>query len=342
MNDWAPINTIQLNAQIPDDVKRAAELLRGNALVALPTETVYGLAAHALNPLAIKKVFLAKNRPAQNPLILHVHDYASAQKLFDIRNDKVAHRLKTLSSLWPGPLTIIAAKAKHIPDEATAGLEQVAVRIPQSLCTLAILRELSFPLVMPSANLSSRPSPTQALHVLKTLDGRIDAVLDGGACEVGIESSVVRIDQEVVEILRPGYFDASFLSALLKEPVEFENKKYQTPQCPGQSFLHYAPSVKEVVLVNQTDFIEAWNTNASLLARQSDFEDFIQKYGQRFGKGISLPLSDDHNIFAQQLYGALYRCEDAPLEKVFIFVPSLDDDNWRAIKDRLKRSSGKC
>jgi L-threonylcarbamoyladenylate synthase len=201
MNSDVAINTFKLNAKSDIDVKLALSILRSGGIVALPTETVYGLAANALLPINIKKIFDAKKRPYNNPLILHTHDLATAQLLFADLEPKTKHRLNILAqAFWPGPLTIIAPKAPHIPLEATGGLDSVAVRVPQSEVTLGMLRQLSFPLVMPSANLSTRPSPTTADHVLKTLCGRIDAVLDDGPCAVGIESTVVRIDEKSVTI----------------------------------------------------------------------------------------------------------------------------------------------
>lgn len=340
MNEPVFSTTLKLNAATSEDIAHAITILRRGGLVALPTETVYGLAAHALCPLSIQKVFSAKGRPQNNPLILHTHDIAHARQLFKIDDEKVARRLELLASLWPGPLTIIARKATHVPCEATGGLEHVAVRIPRSKVTLDILRKLSFPLVMPSANLSTRPSPTKASHVLKTLHGRIDAVLDDGACEVGIESTVVRIDKEHPVILRPGHFDAAFLSQVLGETVQYEKGNKHQPSSPGQAYVHYSPKVKEVLLVDKASFARAWATKSSLLARESDIEKIKHVEGERVYEGLTLALSDNPRLFAQQLYGALYQCEDFWQEKVYILLPQGSGEEWNAIADRLKRSSG--
>lgn len=340
MNKSVFINTLKLHATVSEDCRRAITILRTGGLVALPTETVYGLAAHALCPLSIKKVFRAKGRPQNNPLILHTHDSVHARQLFTIHDENVVRRLELLSALWPGPLTIVAPKAAHIPLEATGGLEHVAVRIPRSKVTLDILQKLSFPLVMPSANLSTRPSPTEASHVLKTLHGRIEAVLDDGACEVGIESTVVRIDTLYPMILRPGHFDAVFLSQVLGEKVVYEKGNKHQPSCPGQAYVHYAPKVKEVIVADEMSFAREWFTKSSMLARKSDIEKIHREHGERHQEGLTLALSDEPHLFAQQLYGALYRCEDFAQEKVYILLPDGHGDVWNAIADRLKRSSG--
>ena len=194
--EYHSVKTILLKSHENADVDHAAALLLQEKMVALPTETVYGLAANGLSKTAIQKIFKAKDRPLLNPLILHAHNTEQAASLLDFSrvDPQVLERFHKLAhTFWPGPLTIIAPKADHIPSLATAGLNTAAVRVPNNECTRAILQKLPFPLVMPSANLSTRPSPTCAEHVLATLDGRIDAIVDDGPCTIGIESTVVKL-----------------------------------------------------------------------------------------------------------------------------------------------------
>ncbi len=342
MNSRGTLNTLKLNAKSAIDLRLALSILRSGGIVALPTETVYGLAANALCPESIEKIFQAKNRPHNNPLILHTHDFKAARGIFGDLDEKSNRRFERLAhAFWPGPLTMVAARAPHIPLEATGGLESVAVRIPQSEASLEILKQLPFPLVMPSANLSTRPSPTTAEHVLKTLGGRIDAVLDEGACQVGIESSVVRIDGDSVMLLRLGLISAEALSQVLDEPVGIDAHKGENPSCPGQAYVHYAPKVKEVILADKETFLNAWNSQHSLLATESDVKMASELLGLRPPESLTLSLSDDPLRFAQDIYGALYRCEDFPEKNVVILLPTKEGGDWTALRDRLTRSSGK-
>lgn len=332
--------TIQLLATRKQDLIVAKDILAREGLVALPTETVYGLAANGLSPKAILKVFAAKDRPANNPLILHTDTAEKALQLFDVSQFSpiVLSRFDRLAQkFWPGPLTIIAPKNGHIPLEATAGLSHVAVRIPNNDATNKILSMLDFPLVMPSANLSTRPSPTCAMHVLKTLDGRIDAVLDDGPSLVGIESTVVRIDKDFVEILRPGMIDQEQLEACLDESVKF-SQKTSTPQCPGQSFLHYSPKVSKVALCSHQSIDKRWPTDDVIIATKNDFSQKETALGMRPKDSINIILSDEPALYAKGLYDALYLAENSPEKQLSILEPK-DSHRFLAVIDRIARAS---
>ncbi len=337
-----PSNTIRLSAGRDEDIKRAIAFLLDGKLVALPTETVYGLAGNGLSSHVIKKIFSAKMRPAKNPLILHVHDIASARSLFDLDNQSpvVAQRFTLLAdAFWPGPLTIIAKKAPHIPSEATAGLDTAAVRVPDSITTRKILQHLPFPLVMPSANLSTRPSPTCVEHVLATLDGRIDAVLNDGPCSVGIESTVIKIDDDKAMVLRPGLIDTGTLSQALGEEVIDVNSIYgDAPISPGTSFLHYSPAVKAVhVCTDRSTALAHWTSAATFFARKCDYEDMEKQHGCRPLSSACVILPDQPQDFAKQLYCALYQAERLPENALVILLPQASP-SWNFIIDRLIRA----
>ena len=198
----------------PDDsgIERAAGLLRQGGLVAVPTETVYGLAANALDGRAVSKIFLAKGRPQDNPLIVHI---SSLEELFPLVAAVPAEAEQLAKAYWPGPLTMIFQKSSLIPQEVSAGLDTVAVRFPSHPVARRVISMAGVPLAAPSANLSGSPSPTCARHVMDDMDGRIDAVLDGGSCDVGVESTVISMAARPFRLLRPGGITLEQLEAVL-------------------------------------------------------------------------------------------------------------------------------
>ena len=202
----------------PADLDRAAELLRAGELVAIPTETVYGLAADAENGPAVARIFEAKGRPMDNPLIVHIADWDTLPRLAAEIPDTA---VKLARAYWPGPLTMIFPKGPRIPDEVSAGLPTVAVRMPSHPVARAVIRESGLSLAAPSANRSGSPSPTTAAHVLADLDGRIAAVVDGGECSVGVESTVVLLTDGRVRLLRPGGVTLGMLERVVG-PVEVD------------------------------------------------------------------------------------------------------------------------
>lgn len=341
MNSLNPDNTktIRLLASNPCDLDQASDFLRRGGIVAMPTETVYGLAAHGFSAEAIARVFRAKDRPLNNPLILHTNSAERAFEFFDFSNNELAQKrfFKLADAFWPGPLTVIAKKTRHVPALATGNLPSVAVRIPDNRATNAVMANLDFPLVMPSANLSTRPSPTTAEHVLNTLNGRIDAVIDDGVCIVGIESTVIHIEPEEVKILRPGIITSHQLESCLQEPVRYANGHAEQPLSPGQSFLHYSPKVSSVACFN-VESIVPWSEDTIILARACDYAQLAKKQGARKSAAVTILLSDDPSEFAKELYDALYRCELRPEKNLAIIVPREQGELWRAILDRLLRT----
>lgn len=335
-------NTLLLNGHLKKDVNTAIELLKNYEIVALPTETVYGLAGNGLSEIAIKKIFAAKNRPLNNPIILHVKDIKDAFKIYGDLNLIEENRIKKLAkNFWPGPLTIIAKKSSMVPVLATGGLNTVAVRVPNSKITLNILSKLDFPLAMPSANLSSRPSPTSLQHVLLTLNGLIGAVLDGGYSQVGIESTVVNVMSTPVSILRPGMVSLLEIKDILKEEVlnDFILKKESIPKSPGQAYLHYSPKVKSISLIDEKDAKKFWSMNNSMILTLSQEQNLKALYGQRSKNLITYVLPDKAKDYAKELYNAFYACEKNPKNPLIIINPPANDLSWQGVMDRIKKAA---
>lgn len=232
-------------------VERAAETLKAGGLVVIPTETVYGLAANALDAEAVKKIFVAKGRPQDNPLIIHIADAADLPRYV---KEVPPEALRLAEAFWPGPLTMILKRQDIIPAVVSAGLDSVAVRMPSHPVAAAIIRRSGVPLAAPSANLSGRPSPTTAAHALGDLDGRVDLIIDGGPCAVGVESTVVSLCGPVPKLLRPGGITPEQLKAVLGSleidpAVTHMLKEGARVASPGMKYKHYAPKT-HVVLVH--------------------------------------------------------------------------------------------
>ena len=246
------MTTLQLNASNPADIALAAQLLRAGELVAIPTETVYGLAANALSEAAVAKIFAAKGRPQDNPLIVHVYDAEQARshvKAWPLSAQRLA------DAFWPGPLTFILPRAEHVPGIVSAGLSTLALRVPAHPAAQTLLRAAGIPLAAPSANRSGSPSPTLTSHVLYDLDGKIAAVLDGGPCTVGVESTVLDLTSKTPLLLRPGGISPEQLEAALDcrvavSPAVARALENDAPTpSPGMKYKHYAPRA-ELTLVH--------------------------------------------------------------------------------------------
>ena len=235
--------------QKENGTKIAGAAIRSGALVAFPTETVYGLGANGLCAEAVARIYAAKGRPADNPLILHVAKKSDVRDLWT-RVPETARKL--MDAFWPGPLTLIYYRSDLVPDAVSAGLDTVAVRMPEHKTALALIRAAGVPIAAPSANRSGRPSPTTAEHVLKDLDGRIEYLLDGGPCRVGVESTVLSLSATPPCILRPGGITRGMLEAVIG-PVEIARSVLgpmapgETAASPGMKYKHYAPDAKVLV-----------------------------------------------------------------------------------------------
>ncbi len=238
---------------LPSQLDIAAEILKNGGLVAFPTETVYGLGANALNEAAVHNIFKAKGRPSDNPLIVHIADYA----MLDMLVTNVPQNAKLLmDKFWPGPLTIIMNKTKNVPDVVSGGLNTVAVRMPENKIAFELLQKCNVPVAAPSANTSGKPSPTAAQYVIDDMMGRIDAIIDGGSCKVGLESTVIDLTSDVPALLRPGGITYEQLTEVLGEVEQkFQCNTNEQPRSPGMKYKHYAPKAKVTVVRNDFESV---------------------------------------------------------------------------------------
>lgn len=245
----------------------AAKWLRQGELVAFPTETVYGLGADGLNPKACQRIFEAKGRPADNPLILHISAVDQVKPLVRALN---ADHERLMNALWPGPLTLIFERSRIVPDVVTAGGSTVAIRLPGDEIARALITAAGTPIAAPSANLSGRPSPTTAQAVAEDMNGRIPMILDGGACGIGIESTVVDLTAEAPLILRPGFYTLTklreYLPAIRMDRGLVDTSA--TPRSPGQKYRHYAPKAEMRVFVGSIEAIDSAVADAMAALRQ--------------------------------------------------------------------------
>jgi len=328
--------TEHLDAGVPADMARAAALIRAGGIVAFPTETVYGLGADGLDPEAVRRIFAAKGRPADNPLILHVVDFAAAAPLWVASDVEWSRARACAAALWPGPLTLVLPAAPCVPAVVRADLPSVAVRAPAHPVALALLAAVARPVAAPSANRSGRPSPTTAAHVAATLDGRIDAIVDGGPADVGVESTVLDLRGAVPTILRAGAVDAATLTVVLGEPVAGYDAGRRAGAAPGLRHRHYAPSIGRVEVLDIRAIAAAWRSDHALLLFAATHEHARAKYG---GRGAPLQvLPDEPRAAMRVLYAALYALERSGAAHLEIELPPADGA-WETVRDRLLRAA---
>ena len=319
-------------------VRHAAALLRAGEVVALPTETVYGLAANALDARAVARIFEIKGRPANNPVIVHVAGNEMAKRCvsrWPAPADQLSH------AFWPGPLTLVLPRAREIPDNVTAGGATVGVRWPSHPFIQAVIRECGFPLAAPSANLSNQISPTNAEHVRQQLDGKIPLIVDGAQAQVGIESTVLDLSVSPPQILRPGMIHAESLAAVCGE-VRSQQSAVSSQEAalrsPGQLKKHYSPKARLVVL--------NWRDDTDLESQLSAFQcplGTVQVIahtripaGAQFADVSVMP--HDAEAFARALYGELHRCDAAGATLIVVEAPP-ETAEWSGITDRLRRAA---
>jgi L-threonylcarbamoyladenylate synthase len=310
-------------ATIGKDVFKAVQLLEEGKLVAIPTETVYGLAANALDTTAVAGIFRAKNRPTFDPLIIHVHSIEKAKEYVT----KFPPELEKLSkTYWPGPLTLLLPKKNVVPDLVTSGLNNVAVRIPNHLLTLELLKQLDFPLAAPSANPFGYISPTKPEHVNKQLGSEVDYILDGGSCSVGIESTIVGMENERICVYRLGGLGIEDIEKVVGK-VELKINSSGDPTAPGQLKSHYAP-VKKLVIGNVDELLKQF-PNAGVLS-----------FGKKNYNVYTFNLSEKADLTeaAANLFQGLRSLDESPVEIIITdYLPSIG--LGIAINDRLTRAA---
>ncbi len=333
-----------MKTQVLDEhqIDIAAAILKDGGVVGIPTETVYGLAADALNGEAVAKIFQAKGRPMDNPLIVHVAAFDDIERFRLVR--EIPDSAKLLAkAFWPGPLTMIMKRTDVIPPEVSAGLDTVAVRFPSHPVAQAVIRAADTPLAAPSANLSGSPSPTTARHVLNDMDGRIDAVLDGGASAVGVESTVITLATEVPRVLRPGGITVEELREVLGE-VEVDDAVLHrlaegaVAASPGMKYKHYAPKAN-VLLIKGSDeaYIDYVNEHAAddVCALCCDEDLLLLRT-----KTVSLGRRNDYLTHARHLFDCLRRIdENKTIRTVYSRLPSTEGVGL-AVYNRLIRAAG--
>ncbi|HUH14167.1 MAG TPA: L-threonylcarbamoyladenylate synthase, partial [Longimicrobiales bacterium] len=309
--------------------------LRAGGLVAFPTETVYGLGGHALDPAAVRRIFAAKGRPAHNPLIVHVPDAHAARALVAAWPERAA---RLADAFWPGPLTLVLPRGPLIPDEVTAGLGTVAVRVPRHPVALALLRAAAIPVAAPSANPYTRVSPTTAEHVAKGLGERVDLILDGGPTEVGIESAVVDLSSARPALLRPGAIERAALEAVVGPLARPEGPAAGAPRpSPGMDTRHYAPGGEVRRFAPDQRAQAAHEARAAAATGTRVGALVLEPMGM--GEIEERRLPREPGAYARGLYGALHELEDAGCALILVEdVP--DDDAWAGVRDRLARAAG--
>ena len=329
--------TLTIDPHAPDAavVARAAAVLRDGGLVAFPTETVYGLGAHALDAAAVRRIYDAKGRPSHNPLIVHVADADGAQAL---ARDWPALATRLAQRFWPGPLTLVVRKRDQVPDEVTAGLDSVAVRVPAHPVALALLRAAGIPVAAPSANRSAGLSPTTARHVERSLGDRVDLILDAGATTVGIESTVVDLRGTRPSILRPGILGPRELEPLTGPlaSADTDGADAAPRRSPGMLDRHYAPQAR-VRLFDRAERATVAEEVRRLLARGERVGGLLlEDLGVATHDLVRMPLHPGE--YARALYEVLHALDDAGCHLIVIErVPDAPD--WSGVRDRLERAA---
>jgi len=334
----------------PAAIRQAASIVAGGGVVAFPTETVYGLGADTLNPLAVGKIFTAKGRPVDNPLIVHV---AELRQVWDIVLDFPAAARLLAANFWPGPLTLVLPKRSTVPDAVTGGLDTVAVRMPRHRVALDLIKKSGCSIAAPSANLSGKPSPTTARHVLRDLYGRVDGIIDGGPAVVGLESTVLDLTGPKPLILRPGGVTREQLEREIG-PVDVETQGERegaklAPRSPGMKYRHYSPEGNVILIHGERgrvvsricELAAEWNGRGqrvavlcsretySLYSKGTCSYDYLENIGSQYN------LDD----VARNLYGALHTCDQKEIDIILIEVfPATG--LGAAIMNRLQKAAG--
>lgn len=322
----------------PSDLEQAAKILCEGGTVAFPTETVYGLGANALDPAAVAKIFTAKGRPAWDPLIVHVSDFEMLQQVAFA----TPQAEKLIQHFWPGPLTLLLERTRKVPDAITAGRPLVGVRMPSHPLALALIRTAGVPIAAPSANRFGHTSPTTADHVLEDLDGRIDAILDGGPTAVGVESTVLDPNQSPMLIYRPGAITATMIEEVagpvcIFQPVAKEVENPASLPSPGVGIRHYAPRAKLILVADESEL--------------HDREEQLAATGEK--TGVLLPLGwtakfsseifpwadwEDGEALAQRLFSGLRDLDVRGVTTILCPLPS-SAGIGAAIRDRLEKAA---
>lgn len=326
--------------------KTAGDIIKDGGLVAFPTETVYGLGGDALNAESSAKIYEAKGRPSDNPLIVHVSDVKSVEKIAEGIDDKAK---LLMTKFWPGPLTIVFRKKEIVPYSTTGGLDTVAVRMPDNKCAIEFIKAAGGYIAAPSANKSGRPSPTKARHVYEDLEGRIDLIIDGGDAGIGVESTIVDLSEDIPTLLRPGYISLDMLKDVLGEVkvdpailgITSDGIK---PKAPGMKYRHYAPKGDMyIVSGNRADVITEINRLSAFAIKDGKTTGIIatDESAKEYTQGIvrNIGSATDEESIAHNLYSVLREFDALDVELIYseeFNTPTLG----MAIMNRLMKAAG--
>ena len=337
----------KLNTNLLDEdikhINEAASIIKNDGLVAFPTETVYGLGANAFSQVAVKNIYVAKGRPSDNPLIVHIDNL---DKLTDICINIPDEAYKLAEVFWPGPLTIILKKKDLIPFATSGGLDTIGIRIPANNVARELIRISEVPIAAPSANISGRPSPTTANHVKFDLNNKIDMILDSGSCEVGIESTIIDLSEKKLTILRPGAITQIMLQNCLNKNIENSfyidnsNKKI----APGMKYRHYSPNGETVMFIGDEievsqNILNICNCSSKKIGILAT-EQTKHFYGQTKYLVVSLGNRNDNSVLNKNIFSSLREFDYNNIELIFIEGFFETDENL-AIMNRLKKASSR-
>lgn len=328
--------------ELKEKLNRAGRIIQNGGLVAFPTETVYGLGGDALNPASSQKIYAAKNRPSDNPLIVHIADLEHLNRLV---RELPPDAKKLADTFWPGPLTMILKKSALVPMETTGGLDTVAVRMPNHPLALAFIRAAGGYVAAPSANLSGKPSPASAKHVIQDLQGRIDLILDAGDVEMGLESTIVDLTGETPAILRPGYITQEMIAKVVGETdMDDSGKAPKAPKAPGMKYRHYAPKGELTLVEGEPEQVAAYINRQTAAHRQKGektgvigTDAMIARYHADSVKNAG--SREDPRQAAKMLYTFLREFDDEDV--AFIYAEAFEGTGLgRAVMNRLLKAAG--
>lgn len=328
-----------------EGIKRAGEIIKKGGLVAFPTETVYGLGGDGLNPESSKKIYAAKGRPSDNPLIVHV---SNMEDVKDIVKEVPESTIKLANAFWPGPLTMIMNKNDRVPYETTGGLDTVAIRMPNNKIALALIEASGGYIAAPSANISGRPSPTLAKYCEEDLSGKIEMIIDGGQVGIGLESTIVDLTSEIPMILRPGYITAEMLKDVLGEisidKTIIDSSSTERPKAPGMKYRHYAPKGELTIIQGDQDKVVSFINSKAKEAKAAGKK--VGVIGTDATKGLyeadvvkSVGNREDESTIAHELFKVLREFDDEQID--IMYSESFDDSGiGQAIMNRLLKAAG--
>ena len=334
-------------AHIDTDVmEQAGKLIAEGELVAFPTETVYGLGGDALDPDASRRIYAAKGRPSDNPLIVHIADFDDMKR---VAREVPEQAKKLADAFWPGPLTMIVWKSDAVPEATTGGMQTVAVRMPNHPVALELIRRSGCLIAAPSANTSGRPSPTEAQHVAEDLSGKIAMILDGGPVGIGIESTIIDLTEEKPMILRPGYITPEMLSEVLQEEVVIDPgiiaaDDTRKPKAPGMKYKHYAPKAEMIIVDGAQDAVID-KINELTAAKRAEGKKVAviatDETKDRYDAQVILSMGKraDEDAIAQHLYKILRECDESDVGEIYsecFQTPRIG----QAIMNRLLKAAG--